>query len=61
MRTVREGPIAIFPREHGIVDVFTGRGWDHHSVFKLIRGNPRLIEGNPLTEREYAELKEYVK
>jgi len=61
MRPVREGPLVVFPREHGIIDVFTGRGWDHHSVFKLIRGSPRLVEGNPLSERDYNELKDMVK
>lgn len=61
MRTVRVGDVVVFPREHGIIDVFTGKGWEHHSVFKVIRGAPRLVEGNPLTEREYNELKDCVK
>jgi hypothetical protein len=62
MRAVRVGSPAIFPREHNIVDVFTGIGWEHHSVFKLVRkGNPRLLEGHPLTDKEYTELKEQTK
>lgn len=61
MKTVREGPISVYPRGQGVIDVFTGTGWEKHSVFKIVKGHPRLESGAPLSEKEFTELKEMVK
>ena len=62
MRAIRESAVVVLPRGHGIIDVFTGKGWDNHSVFKLIKGVPHLIKGfDPLTEEEYNKLREQLK
>ena len=58
MKTVRNSDVAQFFRNRRLVDVFTGRSWDNHSVFEIVNGNPRLKSGFSLTEKEFSLLKE---
>jgi len=61
MKTIREGPVVIYPRDRGVIDVFVGKGWDQHTMFKVVRGVPHLVKGyDPLSEKDYDLLKELV-
>ena len=35
MKTVREGLVVILPRNDELVDVFTGIGWNQHTLFAI--------------------------
>jgi hypothetical protein len=56
MNKSMEGGIAVFPRNKWVVDVFTGKGWDDHSVFRIYKGTLKLVGGSPVTETEYKQL-----
>lgn len=61
MKTVREGPLVTLPRTDGkTVDVFTGKGWDRHTVFEVFEGRIRLISGPSLTMEEFKAFKSRV-
>ena len=59
MNRVLEGPVVVMPR-YDVVDVFTGKGWDNHSVFKVIKGFPKFVSGNPLSEDDFKTLRRLV-
>jgi len=59
MRVVRDGPMVILPRPDGkVIDVFTGKGWNRHSVFE-VNGDGRLrpVAGLDLSTQEFQFLK----
>jgi len=59
MRTIREGSITILPRPDGkTIDVFTGRGWDRHTVFEVTDRRIRLREGVALSTEDFNAFKQ---
>lgn len=52
MKAVREGAVAVLPRSHSIVDVFTGKGWQNRSLFGYKQGQLHLIKGDPITAEQ---------
>lgn len=40
-----------------IVDVFRGNGWDNWSRFQRKGNHFEMLDGQPLTNQEYAQLK----
>jgi hypothetical protein len=59
MKRTLEGPVVVLPRED-VIDVFTGKGWSTHSVFKVVKGFPKFVGGSPLTEEDFKTLKKLV-
>jgi len=58
MKRVMKGEIAVFPINKWTCDVFTGKGWEHHSRFQLFKGHLKLVAGDPVTGEEYTQIKE---
>lgn len=52
MKAVREGAVAVLPRSHSIVDVFTGKGWGSRSLLGYKQGQLHLIKGEQLTTEQ---------
>lgn len=52
MKAVREGAVAVLPRSHSIVDVFTGKGWLNRSLFGYKQGQLHLIRGDQITTEQ---------
>lgn len=52
MKAIREGQIAVLPRNHTIVDVFVGKGWENRSLLGYKGGELHLIKGEPLTKEQ---------
>lgn len=40
-----------------IVDVFRGNGWENWTRFRRVGSHYEMVDGQPLTTVEYAELK----
>jgi len=58
-KAVREGNVVVLHRTDGkTVDVFTGQGWDKHTVFEVNEGKVRLIRGASVTNEEFRKFKE---
>jgi hypothetical protein len=55
MKTVREGSVVTLPRndEKGTVDVFTGKGWEHHTVFEVLDNKIKLVRGKAMTSEDF--------
>lgn len=61
MKRIQEGEVWVFPRYDNTIDVWTGKGWANHSVFKIFRGGYlRFFEGAPLSEQHFKTLKALV-
>lgn len=52
MKAVREGAVAVLPRSHSIVDVFTGKGWQNRTLFGYKQGQLHLIRGDQITTEQ---------
>lgn len=52
MKAIREGAVAVLPRSHSIVDVFTGKGWQNRSLFGYKQGQLHLIKGDQITTEQ---------
>ncbi len=58
MYTVRTGQVVILPRPDGkTVDVFTGQGWNKHTIFEVTDSKVRFVSGNPISKEEFAFFK----
>lgn len=60
MKQQLSGSVFFKPRSKWIVDVFTGEGWENYSCFRIFRGEPKLIQGTPVTDEEYKEIKRLI-
>lgn len=60
MNRVLDGEVMVLPRTKWIVDVFTGKGWDNYSCFRIYKGSLKLVGGMPITEEEYKILQSYL-
>jgi len=68
MKAVREGNVVSLPRQDGVtVDVFTGKGWENHTVFEIIpdkdggKGKKiRLLRGHALSMEDFQTFKKRV-
>ena len=59
MKTVREGPVIILPRNDGkgTVDVFTGHAWEKHTVFEVTEGKIKFVKGVAIKNDEFKVFK----
>jgi len=58
MKTVREGSVVTLPRNDGkTVDIFTGKGWDNHTVFEVSEGKIRFVKGKALSSDDFKTFK----
>ena len=54
MKSVREGKVVVLPRTDGkTVDVFTGMGWERHTVFEVSEGKLRFVKGTALSTEDF--------
>lgn len=60
IKRIQEGEVWVFPRHDNTIDVWTGKGWGTHAVFKVFKGYLRFVEGNPLSEQHFKFLKSLV-
>lgn len=60
MKEVLEGPLVVKPITNNLCDVFSGKGWDHYSQFKVIKGTPILMKGEGLSPDDYEALRKLV-
>jgi hypothetical protein len=58
MKPVREGNVVTLPRQDGkTVDVFTGKGWDNHTVFEVHEKGVKLIKGKAMSAEDFKTFK----
>jgi hypothetical protein len=61
MKPVREGDVVTLPRPDGkTVDVFTGKGWDHHAVFEIHDKGVRLLRGKAMSDVDFRTFKKRI-
>ena len=54
MNAVYDGPVVVLPVEGtNQIDVFTGVGWTHWSRFQIVKGHPRLIKGESMSDQDF--------
>jgi hypothetical protein len=57
MKTIREGDVVVLPRDDKTVDIFTGQGWDRHTVFEVSEGKIRFVKGVALSQEQFKKFK----
>ena len=54
MHSIREGGVVVLPRpDSKTVDVFTGKGWDKHTVFEVNNKQIKFVAGSALSQDEF--------
>lgn len=61
MKKTSLSDMTVLYRNKWTLDVFTGKGWDNHSCFQIYKGHLKLVGGQPITDKEYSKLTEFVR